>query len=337
MLAVFSFFLIRPFLFAIFFGLLLGYIVYPLYERLQRKVHNRTIAALLLCVLVLVVIIVPTAFFIKVLVQQSLVAYIAAKQTLAKGVFENCANQFCQAIQEFGRDPIIANKVQDMIKTVTNWVIEKGSSFLFRVPLLLLNFFVVMFTLFYTLKDGEQLLDRANVYLNLHQRKYVIIRSRLKEIIHGVVYGYLFVALIQGIFGAIGFWLFGISSPIFWGTVMAFLALIPYLGTGFVWIPASLFIVLEGAFQNSNGLIVKGVGLFLYSLVFVSWSDNLLRPRLISRKARVHPFVILIGTLGGVLVLGPPGVIIGPLLLSLMQVIIDVYLLKETGFSESKL
>ena len=107
---------------------------------------------------------------------------------------------------------------------------------------------------------------------------------------------------------------------------MAFFALIPAVGTGIIWVPASLFIFLDGIFQNSTLLILKGIGLFTYSFIFVSSIDNVLRPKIISEKTKVHTAIIMIGIFGGILLLGPLGVVLGPLILSLTIEAIKMYL-----------
>lgn len=328
LLLALSLYIIRSFLLAIFVGALLAYIVYPVYLWLLKKVKNKTASALLICVLVFLLLVIPSIFFVENVITESYFIFVTAKQRLASGLFENCHNSFCQSLKAFGHEPNVAFHVQEAIKTATNWVIERGSSLLFGLPKVLLNLFIVFFTFFYFLKDGEFLLNRLNHYLSMHQEKYNIVLRRLKEIIHGVVYGYLLIALIQGALGGLGFFFFGVSSPLFWGAVMALLALIPYLGTGIVWVPASIIMFLDGMFQDSQWLMIKAVGLFLYCLVFVSTLDNVLRPKLIGQKAKIHPVVIMLGIFGGLFVFGPLGVIVGPLLLSLTTVFIDVYILE---------
>lgn len=163
----------------------------------------------------------------------------------------------------------------------------------------------------------------------MQKKEYAYILSRLSEIVHGVVYGYLMIALIQGGLGALGFFIFGVTSPIFWGLIMALFALIPILGTGVVWIPASLILFFDGMIQSSNWLMFKGVGLFLYGILIISTIDNILKPKLISEKAKVHPVIIMIGVFGGLLLFGPLGVIIGPLVLAMTQVVFETYLNKK--------
>ncbi len=326
LLLLVSYFIIRPFLLSLFFGLLLGYIVHPLYRFLEKKVRSSTGAALLISFLVFLVILIPIALIFKILVQESYVVFISVKQKLATGIFQNCYNQFCQQLQQWGKDPLVSGKIQEIAKGITNWIVQEGQELLFRVPTMVSNFIVILFTMFYTLKDGSAWRQRMVTYLNIHTQKYLQFTSRVKEVVHGVVYGYILIALIQGLLGGVGFFLFGLSSPIFWGLVMAFLALIPYLGTWLVWAPAAAFLLLEGIFQDSTLLLWKGIGLFLYGLVVVSSMDNLLRPKLVSKAARIHPLVILVGALGGVFSLGAAGVFVGPIMLSLLQVVLEVFL-----------
>lgn len=327
-LGVLSFFVIRPFLMALFFGLLLAYFFHPLYQIFLKKIKNKTFTALLICLLVLVILLVPMIFFTKSLVQESYAIYVLAKQKLATGIFSSCENRFCQAIQDLGKDPIISLRIQEFTRSVTNWVINQGSSFLLGIPVLLLNVFVIFFTMFYFLKDGERFMRKMDGYLKVYPGSSVL-KKRLKDVVQGVVLGYLVVAVIQGAIGGLIFFFFGISSPIFWGAVMAFMALIPYLGTGIIWVPASIIIFLNGIFQDSNFLILKGIALFLAGFIFIGGVDNLLRPKLMGRKAKIHPLVILLGLLGGLFFFGSAGVIIGPLVLSLLVLAIELYVVEH--------
>lgn len=328
LLLVVSFLIIKPFLLAIFLGALLAYIFYPLYRWGGEKIRNKTVMALLVCLLVLVLIIVPAIFFMKTLVQESYALYMLGKQKLSTGFFEGCTNSFCNLVKELREDPEVRYQFQEGLKAVTNWVIKKGSDFLVSIPDILLNLFVMSFTLFYFLSDGKALVRKAGVYLGrrMERKKFEEIMERLKGVVRAVVYGYVLVALMQGALGALGFYLFGVSSPLFWGIMMAFLALIPYLGTGVVWIPASAMILLNGIFQDSNWLVYKGIGLFLYGFLFVGSLDNFIKPKIIGEKAKIHPALILLGIFGGVFLMGPVGVIAGPLALSLTAIVVEEYL-----------
>ena len=293
---------------------------------ISRKTNKKVIAALLVCLFVLIILVVPSVFFIKSLVTESYTFYMLVKQKLAVGLFKGCEHSICETIRDFGQNPEIRYQIQEITKKLTEWIVQKSSDILFSVPIILLNLFVMLFTMFYFLKDGESLLKKLNGYLKIHPGRYQKILGRLEEIVHGVVFGYLLVALIQGGLGALGFFIFGVPSPLFWGLVMAFLALIPYLGTGVVWVPASLIIFMDGLFKNSNWIMFKGIALFIYSFIFVSSLDNIIRPKLMGGRAKIHPAVILVGIIGGIFMFGPFGVLIGPLVLSLTVVFIGTYL-----------
>ncbi len=295
-----------------------------------KKTGKSTLSSFLVCFLVLLIVVIPAGLLIKILIQESYVIYLLVKQKLAVGLFNNCTTDLCKAISDFSQNEWFSSQLKEITRLTTNSVIGKGSAFLVNLPRLAINLFVVFFTLFYFLKDGENLLKRLHNYLQLQQKNYIHLLERLKEIVHGIVYGFLLIALIQGIFGALGFFIFGIPSPLFWGVIMAFFALIPAIGTGVIWVPASLILILDGVFQDSTSLILKGVGLLIYSFIFVGSVDNLLRPKIIGDKAKVHVAIVMLGIFGGILLIGPLGVIIGPLLLSLTVEVMKVYLLGKS-------
>jgi predicted PurR-regulated permease PerM len=311
---------------AIFFGAFLAYLFYPLRKWLSKHIKSSTLPPLIVCVLVILIILIPGVFFIKTLVQESYLLFILIKEKLSLGLFNHCNNSFCNVLREIASDSIMASQIKEVSVAVTQWVITKGSNILIGVPRMVINLFVMFFIMFYFLKVGENFVAKLNTYLNLKKSKYAHVLLRLKEIIHGVVFGYFVVALIQGALGALGFFIFGFSSPLFWGMLMAFLALVPYFGASIVWVPAVVFIFLDGIFKESNWLIVKSVLLLLYGFFIISGIDNVIRPKLMGSKAKIHPAVILLGLFGGVFVFGPLGVIIGPLVLSLTFVIMNVYL-----------
>ncbi len=314
---------------ALLLGALFAYIFYPIHRFLKGKIKFESVSALLVCVGVLLLFLIPSIFFVKSLFQEASILFLTAKEQFNSGVLEHCSLEVCKVVQQFVGEPTVQGYIEKMLHSAAITVIEKGSAFLVAVPQVVLTLFVMFFTMFYFLKGGEEFLRNLNLYLRLHQKKYVLILQRLQDIVRGVVFGYVIVALMQGALGAVGFFLFGVSSPLFWGFVMALLALIPFLGTGFVWIPAAGYIIFQGVVQNSTWLLVKGVGLFVYGLIFVSTLDNFIRPKLISEKANIHPVVVMIGIFGGLLFFGPIGVIVGPLVLCLTMVFLQVYLSEE--------
>lgn len=325
-----SFFVVKPLLMALFLSALLAFAFYPLHIFFSTKLKmNATFSAVIVSIIVLLLLLVPSILMVKAIVQESYVLFISVKQKLAVGLFQDCHNTFCQLLEAVGDDPAFAAELKDITKTVANTVVERGSDFLISIPRLALNLVVIIFTLFYLLKDGPALIRHINVLLSMQEHRYQFVLRRLKEILHGVIFGYLLIALLQGIVGGLGLFLFGVPSPLFWGVAMAFFALIPFLGTWIIWGPAATILFLNGLFANNPTGMAMGIGLFLYSFLFVASLDNLLRPKLMSRKAKIHPGVIFVGIMGGALAFGVLGVLLGPIILSAALVFIDCYFQKK--------
>jgi len=333
-LLVFCYFLVKPFLISIFLAALLAYIFYPVYKWLSSKIKNKTLSSLLVCILIIILIIVPSALLIKTMVQESYSIYILSKQKLATGIFENCESKFCDSISAYLSEPQVKYQIEQTSKAITQYFIDKGSAFLVSIPAFFLKVFIIFFTLFYFLRDGKDMVERVGYYLSVKQKRYAVIINRLQEVTFGLIYGYVLVALLQGFLGGLGFFLLGLPSPIFWGIIMALLAMIPFLGTGFVWVPAAIIFIVDGIYQDNTTMIVKGIILTVYGFIIVSGADNLIRPKIIGDKAKVHPALILIGIFGGLYFLGPVGILIGPIALSLASIIVETYLGKKPSKKE---
>ena len=327
-LFILSFLIVQPFLKALFLGGFVAYLLFPLHQKLEKKI-SPTWSSLILSLVVLLLIILPGFFFIKSLIQETYVIFILVKQKLDMGLFSNCQHSICESMKTAIQNPEFNFQIQEGVRSVTNWVVSASSGVLASLPRMIINLIVFLFTLFYFLKEGENLLKKIRKYLRLQKKRYANTLERLGGIIHGITFGYFVVALVQGALGALGFFIFGISSPLFWGVIMTLLALIPYLGTGFVWVPASAILILEGIFNNSNSSIVKGILLFVYCLIFVATLDNFIRPKLMGNIAKIHPLIMLVGIFGGLYFFGVLGVIIGPLILAFTSIVIENYLVKK--------
>jgi predicted PurR-regulated permease PerM len=126
------------------------------------------------------------------------------------------------------------------------------------------------------------------------------------------------VPVAQGILAALGFWLFGVPSPFVWGVMVVFAALVPILGSPLGWVPAAVYLYLNGPFWPA-------VGLALYGTVVISGADNVIKPLLLKGTAQIHPMLGFLSILGGVLSFGPAGLLIGPVVLSLVLSALRIY------------
>ncbi len=317
--------LLGPFLVTIFLAAILAYLCFPLKKLLQRGIRNETIVSLIVCVIVVLVVMAVASYVVGTLVYQSSGFLQQVKEL--NGLFRGCSYSWCSSLTRLIQQPEVREQVLGVAKVVPAWLLEKGSAVLLRIPAIVIHIFVLFAMMFYFLRDGEYGIRALTAYLRRTDPRLERVVVRFKEIFHGIVYGNILVAIIQGIAGGIGFLLFGIPSPLFWGVIMGFLALIPYLGTGIAWVPASLYLIVMGLISESS-LLVKGIGLFAYGLIVIAGIDNVLKPKLISEKAKVHSALIMLGIFGGIAAIGPIGVLVGPLVLALLAVVINVYVRK---------
>jgi len=332
-LSVISYLIVEPFVLVIILAALLAYTVSPVHNWMVKKTKRPNVSAFLMCFLVLLLLILPATYMVKSLAEESYMIYNAVQRNNLLE-FEDCTSNLCRNIANILSSPQVSFQIEKASSSFTNYLITKTSELVLSIPTLLINLFVFLFTLFYFLRDGQGLVDRLGYYLSVQKKHYAIVVSRLKQATQGIIYGYVLVAFIQGALGTLGFLVLGVPSPFFWGMMMAFLSLIPYGGAGIVWGPAALIMLFLGMQKDNTWMIVKGIILFVYGVFVISGIDNILRPRIISGKAKIHPGIILVGMLGGLYFFGAFGVIIGPLVLALTAIIIETYLGKTPNKKE---
>lgn len=330
-IAYLAFLTVKPFLSAVLAGAIIAYTFYPFYKLVNRFIKRENLSAFLVSIFIILLITIPLVFLVDNMASESRFFYLRAKQRLATGEifdFECGQGKFCFVLDKV-KDMITSQSfrayAEDAISRFSNFVLEQASEFVFALPGVFLQMFVAFFVSFYLFKDGTKLMTRLKKILPLKPQFQKEIFRKIDQITYAVIYGSIIIALIQGSLGAIGFFIFGISSPILWGILMSIFALIPFLGTAVIWGPAALFLIIDGLASGETGILIKGIGLLIYGIVVVSSIDNLLKPRLIGKKASVHPVLVLVGVLGGMAFLGFVGFIIGPLILALFEAFLEIY------------
>jgi predicted PurR-regulated permease PerM len=150
---------------------------------------------------------------------------------------------------------------------------------------------------------------------------------RLRDVIYATMYSGVLIAFLQGALGGLLFYLFGIPSALFWGAIMAFLSILPFLGPFIVYIPAGLILILGGSYVKGGAIIIIGT-------LVVSSVDNVLRPYLMAGKTAMHPLVLFFAIAGGVAIFGLLGIVVGPLVAAAFQTLLEV-LEQRVGQDES--
>ncbi len=333
-IAALTFWVAKPFINALLASAVVAYVFHPVYAWLNKHIRRRNISALIVSAFILLLFLGPLLLVVQSAAPDARYVYIRAKQKILTGeiIDIKCPSEqdsiVCRMqgrLQQFVQDPDVKYYLSDVVGKITNFILAKLSDVVLALPSIFLNLFVTFFAVFYLLRDGGALVEYIKNLLPIQKKHRAHIFPRLQSTARAVIYGSLVIAVIQGIFGGIGFLIFGISSPLLWGMLMALFALVPFVGTAVIWLPAAILMIAAGSAEGNPAMIWRGIGLLLYGFFIISGIDNVLKPVLIGDRSGVHPVLILIGVLGGLTVFGVVGFIIGPLVLALFKVFLDIY------------
>ncbi len=320
-----SLLIIQPFIIPLITSAIVAYAFYPFYKWTNKNLlKNKTLAAILVALVVFVLITIPILMVANTISREAYIIYLQGKQLLSNELLlEDCTSTICETTRNWLSTTQVRTSIQKALEVGTTYLINSASKFIVGLPRRAVELFITLFATFYLLRDGDKVTEAVKCLIATRKRKYIL--DRFNSVMYGVIFGSLLIALVQGIVGAIGFALFGISSPITWGIAMFFLALIPYIGTGLIWGPAALLLIIEGATKAQNSMIWKGIGLALYGLLVIASIDNILKPKIIGHHSRVHPVLVLVGIFGGLALMGVPGIIVGPVVLAMTLTFLELY------------
>ncbi|MBW2995019.1 AI-2E family transporter [Candidatus Woesearchaeota archaeon] len=324
-----SYRLVEPFIIPVLTSFIIALLIYPVYKWLRKIIRSNFLCSLAVVVLFLIVIAVPFGYVINVAAKEAYSAYIEGKKLVVGDDFlTECTDgticELTRRANEYFQEPQTKYYIEQLGEAASKYLLEYGSSFLLRIPGRILDLFIFIFFLFYLLKDGDKIVASIKTLLPLDEKSKNQLTEKTRKGLYAVLYGQFLTALIQGFTGALGFFVLGLSSPIFWGLVMAFFSILP-VGTPFIWGPVAGYLIISGYALGDTILITKGLILLAYGLLVISSIDNVVRPKLIGDKLKAHPLLVLIGILGGLFVFGFVGIFIGPLILILLLAIIDLY------------
>jgi predicted PurR-regulated permease PerM len=307
-------------------GLVLAGLSYKGYLWLLRKIRSKNVAALITMIAVVLVIIIPLTFLGTALFFQALELLSATQNRLA--LFEYPT---MQAIEEWAAQYNIdiretLQQLTPSLKSLGLYISRQVGNIFSNVAAFVLDFFVMLVTLFYFLRDGDRI---GKLLIEVSPLKTADERHlyRTFQKVNGAIFFGTFVsALVQGVLGGLGFAFFGIGAPVLWGTIMGFLALFPILGPFIIFLPAAVYLYATGPLSAT-------IIFLIYNILIVSGIDNLIKPKLIGDKVNIHPLLILISILGGLKVFGLMGLVYGPLIVAILITVIHLY--RSDGHSNS--
>jgi predicted PurR-regulated permease PerM len=316
-----------PFLIPLLLGALLAGLCEPLYAWVTRLLGGRRSLAAGLTLLILFVLIVgPLSAFVGVVVKQALGVSNQALPWVqehfgtvsAFNAHDWLARRFPALAQYVPEQDQIVGGVAQLAKSTGAYLVGGATQLTASTATFLLNLFVMLYAMFYFLRDGGIILEKILYYTPLSHGDEVRVLERLRSITRATIKGTLVIGVVQGTLAGIGLWVAGIGGAAFWGTIMAVLSIIPGIGAALVWLPAVIYLFVIGQTLSATLLLI-------WCAAVVGTIDNMLRPKLVGKDAKMPDLLILIGTLGGLFFFGPVGFIIGPLVCGLFLTVWDIY------------
>jgi predicted PurR-regulated permease PerM len=317
---------IHPFLTDLFVALMMAMIFFPVYKKLLQVLKGLKILSAFLTVFIMILaFLIPVFLFSGVITSQSLELYQQLSKGLQDGTIKKAIdlklvyfNLYFDRWQINIQSLSLEEYVGKILATFSEFIYTEMTALAKGLAGTLFDLIIVLFISFFLLIDGEKFLHEIKVFSPLEVTHHDRIIVQLEKTVKATLKGSIIVALTQGLLGGIGFWIFDIPSAAFWGICMVFSSVIPLVGTSIIWIPAALFLVLTSS-------IWMAVGLALWGTLIISGADNVLRPMLLKGAANLHPLLTFLSVLGGLIYFGFLGFILGPIVLSFLMTLFDIY------------
>lgn len=302
------YFVLAPFLVPILLAVVFAVFFSGMHKYITSRVKHKSFAALTSLVIIVLGILVPLSAIGTLVFNEAVNMYDHLSSPNAAEQFSTIFSRFEGVIGEYAPNAKI--NIAGFVQNILQWLISHTATVFTGALSIIVDLFIFLIALFYMFRDGASLRSYLIHLSPLDTSDDEDIFAKVQLTIQSVVRGTLIIALIQGALAAIGFTLFGIGNPALWGVVSAVAALIPGLGTGLVNAPAAIYLFLSGN-------IAAGIGFIVWSFLVIGTVDNILAPKLIESKVNIHPFLILVSVIGGLLYFGPVGFLAGPILLAI--------------------
>ena len=317
--------LLAPFSGALLWAGVIALALYPLYRKTNAVLRGRSgLAAFAMTLFTLLIVVGPAIGLLGVLASQTMDLY----QWAAEGVKSGAALKFWTKASSFISDNIlvlpfladldIRGLFMSGLSQVSSGLASRVGTVLRDTLLLLFNLIIMLIALFFFFKNGERYYQMTLDIIPFSREQKDSIAKKLHDTFAAVINGVFLIALGQGIMTGIGFALFGMPFPVFWGFLAAVLALLPVGGAALVWLPGALYLFITDA-------TVRGVLLATWGTLLVSLPDNFIKPLLIGKRAKLPTFFLFLGILGGLQVYGFLGILFGPLIVTLLTAFVQIY------------
>ncbi|MCK8076436.1 AI-2E family transporter [Vibrio sp. 1CM2L] len=320
--------LIEPYVNSIVMAFIISLLMFPIHEWLEKKIPNKeNIVSLLSCIILTFIIVIPLLAVFAAIVQQGSLFSQNTYQWVTHGGIQTLfthplvvkALSFVNNYLPFDNiEPqAIAQKVGEFATSFGSKLVGISAKILGDATNFLMDFFLMLFVLFFLLRDHDKIISVVRHILPLSRSQEDKLLTEIEQVSKSAVMGSFLTAIAQGFAGGLGMWIAGFPG-LFWGTMMGFASFIPVVGTALIWIPAATYLFLTGD-------TTWAIFLTVYCVAIVGSIDNLLRPLLMQGSAGMNTLMIFFSLLGGIQLFGLIGLIYGPLIFAITIVLFNIY------------
>jgi predicted PurR-regulated permease PerM len=324
----YSYAIIKPYLVDLFLALVVFFTAKPLHQALTRLFFGkRALASALTCLILALLIIIPLVTLVSIVARQALEFSSLLGQGLQSGTLGQWLNAKMDLLQNYlvhlnlplpPEQIKLESMLQSILTSASKFIYTNAIGVLTGFTGLFLDLSLILFVAFFLFLQGDDFIAEVKNLSPLSADDNEMILAEMEATIKATLWSTVVVAFIQGSLGGLGFFLFGVPQPAFWGTVMVPASVIPVVGSALVWAPAVGYLILQGSWP-------KALGLLVFCALFIGSVDNLLKPMLMRGIRSTPTVLVLLSILGGISYFGMIGFILGPFVLSLLLSLLGIY------------
>ncbi|MFC5608233.1 AI-2E family transporter [Variovorax soli] len=326
-----------PFAGAVMWSVALAILFTPVYRRLVHRMKGRrNLAALVTLTVALVIVILPLVAIVMSLVGEA--ANVSQRMRSGDMSFTRYLQQMINAIPRWAMDlldRIGLGDLEAMLDKVAQGAAAASQQIATRALAVgqntfefLVSFGLMLYMLFFLLRDGRQLSATIRDALPLARPHANFLLDKFITVVRATVKGNIVVAVVQGLIGGLAFWGLGVQGALVWGVVMTILSLLPAVGAALIWGPVAVYFLATGSVWQ--GVTLTLIGVFVISLI-----DNVLRPVLVGKDTQMPDYIVLMSTVGGLALFGINGFVIGPVIAAMFMAAWHVFAATEAGRSDT--
>lgn len=317
-----SFAIILPFFYPIFWAAVIAILFRPVYHRLNLRKNSPNLNASVSVTLILIIIILPLALVGALLVNESMEMFssLSGESSTIKDTFKSALDSLKhnRLTARLNIDEaFLTEKFSDFAKDLSAFIYDQLKNLTQNVMQFVIMFIIMIYTLFFFIRDGDALPYIFARLCPLGEDKEKLLLDKFITTTRATLKSTVVIGAVQGTLGGLMFWALGIQGALVWAVVMVFASVLP-TGSSIIWVPAGIIMMLTGH-------LWKGILLIVFGTLVIGIIDNLLRPIIIGKELEMHSLLILFSTLGGMVLFGFSGFIIGPVIISVLLSLWDIY------------